>query len=215
MEKFTTIEVLVRSDNAPGFPELFSDSLFDRLCSICDSKETCGLKVLRLNEEKLMDWLKSSVNRICETARKITDPIQTRQLHAALSASAGVTTIATLHMENSTTTSAIAGANLDGSALQSLAFQIVADKLPDQLIDKLFGSLGLLALTIAPKGSAQAECVPIKKLKLSDPNSDGPKEDYLNHASAAKTASTLTSSQAKRMKIAQGTKPLMSFFGKK
>ena len=37
-DKFTTIDVLLRSGEFPNFSGISRDSLFDKLCEICDSK---------------------------------------------------------------------------------------------------------------------------------------------------------------------------------
>ncbi|VDL57813.1 unnamed protein product [Hymenolepis diminuta] len=215
MDKFTTLDVLIRSDMAPGFPELFSDCLFDKLCSVCDSKETCGLKVLRLNDEKLIDWLKSGVDRICEAAQEIIHPAQSLQLRAILSTSCGDSAVASFYAENSTAASALTDGNLDTSALQNLAFQIVADKLPGQFIDKLFASLGLVTISNVDKGNIQEQSVVAKKPRFSNSDFHGPTLDYSKRTSTSNPASTQSTARAKLLKKAQGSKSLMSFFGKK
>ncbi|KAM3183510.1 hypothetical protein ACTXT7_010208 [Hymenolepis weldensis] len=226
MDKFTTLDVLIRSDVAPGFPELFSDFLFDKLCSVCDSKETCGLKVLRLNDEKLINWLKSGVDRICEAAREIIHPVQSLQLRAILSNSCGDSAVASFYAESvheflidyfldSAAASALTDGNLDTSAIQNLAFQIVADKLPGQFIDKLLTSLGLVTISNVDKGNIQEQSVVAKKPRFSNSNFHGPTLDCSKRISTSNPASTQSTARAKLLKKAQGSKSLMSFFGKK
>ncbi|VDO06571.1 unnamed protein product [Rodentolepis nana] len=215
MDKFTTLDVLLRSDESPDVQELFSDSLFDKLCSICDSKETCGLKVLRLNEQKLIDWLKNGVDRICVAAREITNSCQALQLRAVLSASSGDSGVASFYAEDSVAASTLAEGHLDTSTLQNLAFQIVADKLPSQLIEKLFTSLGLTTISTASKENFQEESVVAKKPRLSNSDVTGPTEDYSKLTNANKTVSTRSTAQSKLLKKAQGSKSLTSFFAKK
>nr|CDS29979.2 ribonuclease H2 subunit B [Hymenolepis microstoma] len=206
MDKFTTLDVLVRSDESPAFQEIFSCTLFDKLCSICDSK------VLRLNEQKLIDWLKSGVDRICVAAREITHPSQALQLRALLSASCGDSAVASFYAEAAST---LAEGYLNTSALQNLAFQIVADKLPIQLIDKLFSTLGLTNISVAGQRNLQEGSPVVKKPRLSNSDVSGPTEDYSKRTNAYKPVSTRSSAQSKLLKKAQGSKSLTSFFAKK
>lgn len=65
----------------------------------------------------------------------------------------------------------------------------MADKLPGQLIDKLFNSFGLFAEPTMAREDAQMEYVGISKSKFSDSNANNPTEDYFKHSRAAKAAS--------------------------
>uniref|UniRef100_A0A915EY32 Ribonuclease H2 subunit B wHTH domain-containing protein n=1 Tax=Echinococcus canadensis TaxID=519352 RepID=A0A915EY32_9CEST len=199
MDKFTTLDVLIRSECAPGYPDYFPDSTFDKLCTICESKVTCGLKVLRLNEEKLMDWLNDAVNRIFEAAHGISDYRQMPQLRAILASSSDA---------------AAASGELDNSALKKLAFQIIADKLPYQLVDKLLSSLGLVSLPAADKENDHTE--ENDELNALRPaiNYGNPTEDYLNNVTTAKPIMAKSAAQTRRMKMAKGTRSITSFFCK-
>ncbi|KAL5963529.1 hypothetical protein TSMEX_008778 [Taenia solium] len=181
MDKFATFDVLVRSECAPGFPSLFSDSTFDKLCMICESKVTCGLNVLRLSEDKLMDWLVGAFNQICETAHRICDYSQICQLKAIFVSSGGAPFSPEVASD-----SAAASRELDSSILKNLAFQIIADRLPYQLVDKLFSSLGLVALPAEDKENDHVEGSGESKAFRSEANHGSSTEGYLTNVSAGK-----------------------------
>ena len=51
----------------------------------------------------------------------------------------------------------MASNSLDNSALRNLAFQIIADKLPEQLIDKLYNALALAPMPALEEENLQHE----------------------------------------------------------
>ncbi|VDK42581.1 unnamed protein product [Taenia asiatica] len=209
MDKFTTFDVLVRSECAPGFPSFFPASTFDKLCMICESKVTCGLNVLRLSEDKLMDWLNGAFNQICETAHHICDYRQICQLKGILVSSGGAPFSPEVASD-----SAAASRELDSSTLKNLAFQIIADRLPYQLVDKLFSSLGLVVLPAEDKENDHVEGSSESKAFRSKANHGSSTESYLTNVSAGKPVMARSAVQIKRMKIAKGTKSIMGFFCK-
>lgn len=90
---------------------------------------------------------------------------------------------------DSTAASALTDGNLDTSALQNLAFQIVADKLPGQFIDKLFASLGLVTISNVDRGNIQEQSVVAKKPRFSNSNFHGPTLDYSKRTSTSNPTS--------------------------
>lgn len=204
--------------------------------------------MLRLCDEKLMDWLNDTFNQICEAAHRISDYRQMCQLRAILALSNGNFHAAALppggelHLLHplswhwlvkrslnnhifyllsnmcfsfyglfsplcvqsnvgtnvlvitevfyffaiSSDSSAVASNDLDSSALKNLAFQIIADKLPYQLVDKLFSSLGLVALPAEEKENEHNEESGKLKVSRSAVNYGNPTEDYMASGTAVK-----------------------------
>uniref|UniRef100_A0A5K3FFI9 Ribonuclease H2 subunit B n=3 Tax=Mesocestoides corti TaxID=53468 RepID=A0A5K3FFI9_MESCO len=215
MDKFTTFDVLTRSESAPGFPEIFSDSTFEKICEVCEHKVTCGLKVLRLDEAKLMKWLQSSVDRICMAASRLSDSLQLKQLQIALASQrADSAAVAPLFAEDSTAARALLSGDLHEGALRSFAFQLIADKLPGEFIEKLHTSLGLSACLPAIHADKENTDVVIGSSEKKACHENGPTEDYSKNFNGSKAASVKTASETKRMKMARGTKSITAFFGK-
>ncbi|VDM32028.1 unnamed protein product [Hydatigera taeniaeformis] len=224
MDKFTTLDVLLRAELSPGFPDLFPDSTFDKLSKICESKGmslvmgviryavTCGLKVLRLCEEKLLDWLNDNFKHICEAAHSIASRRFMRHLENMLSCSGCDCNNAAFSVDNPTEGNALTSSDVDSSVLKRLAFQFVADKLPRQLVDKLFTSLCLDSLPTAEGGIDQTEdCGKPKVFRATMTHNNASKALWTS-STTAKPLVTKFSDQNKRMKMAKGTKSIMSFF---
>ena len=60
---------------------------------------TCGLQVLRLNEDKLLNWLKMGVDKICKTAYQLSDSHQISHLKAILPRTCCVSAVAPSFIE--------------------------------------------------------------------------------------------------------------------
>ncbi|KAL5103756.1 hypothetical protein TcWFU_007838 [Taenia crassiceps] len=182
-------------------PLCVSNSALRRCKSVCLSHPrlvTCGLKVLRLSEAKLMDWLNDTFTQICEAAHRISDHRKMCQLKTILASSGG----ASFYPADSTASSAPTSRDSDSTTVKNLAFQVIADKLPYRLLEKLFSSLGLASLPADNKEMSKAE------------NHSIPTEDCMTSVTSGKAVRAKSAVQTKRMKVAKGTKSNMSFFYK-
>uniref|UniRef100_A0A5K3FGC3 RNase_H2-Ydr279 domain-containing protein n=1 Tax=Mesocestoides corti TaxID=53468 RepID=A0A5K3FGC3_MESCO len=176
-----------------------------------------------------MKWLQSSVDRICMAASRLSDSLQLKQLQIALASQrADSAAVAPLFAEDSTAARALLSGDLHEGALRSFAFQLIADKLPGEFIEKLHTSLGLSACLPAIHADKENTDVVIGSSEKKACHENGPTEDYSKNFNGSKAASVSlvpnsvilccyqvkTASETKRMKMARGTKSITAFFGK-
>ncbi|TNN07706.1 hypothetical protein EWB00_007557 [Schistosoma japonicum] len=212
-----------------GCSDIFSkiSGLESRLEEICDKKCAGDIFVYRYSESKAMEWLSNRVSAVYKASLNCKDSILISQLRIIASSSSsdcngekGEDSRVPEFTSCSDEAQMLSTSQLPNQMCLKLAFQLVADYLPPDLLDNLREKLGLgtnkVDLSDMNSCIVNSENIdPVDKplRKSVDSTNCQPKEDY---SSALKlNESKISEPTTKKAKIPKGVQSITNFFMKK
>ncbi|KAK4473376.1 hypothetical protein MN116_004533 [Schistosoma mekongi] len=201
-------------------------NLENRLEEICEKKCAGDIFVYRYSESKAMEWLSNRVSAVYKASLNCKDSVLNSQLRIIASSSSydcndekGEDSRVPEFTSCSEEAQMLSTNQLPNQMCLKLAFQLVADYLPPDLLDSLREKLGLgtnkVDLSDMNSRIVNSENVdPVDQLPKSVfSTSCQPKEDY---SSALKlNESKISEPLTKKAKIPKGVQSITNFFGKK